>query len=266
MAKRLLRHRRTRRAPFIFTALAGLALAAGTGAAHAQATVKTDGKWRHALGAGGSVASGNSTVVNLTLTGESVLATPDSKWSINGRALQSRFNGQTTADNSALGTQYDQSLSGPWFAFAKADYLRDRRANLSARTSGSAGLGKHLLRSETHTFDVSTGLGYVQDRYANTALVDGEPKSRYGRMELVLGEASTHKLGQTTSLRQKLGVFSNLEQGSKYRVVFDAGVSVAMTSSLSLTAGLSHRYDSAPTLSLNRSDTLFVTGLSVKLD
>lgn len=246
--------------------LLAIALAAGSPAALAQATVKDDGKWRHALGVGASVASGNSTISSFTLTGESVVATPTSKWSIAGRALQSRFNDQTTADNAALGTQYDRSLSGPWFGTSKADYLRDRRANLTSRSSASAGIGKHLVRSDTDTFDVSTGLGYVVDQFASVALIDGEPRTRYGRVEFVLGEESTHKLGATTSLRQKLGLFTNVERSSKYRVVFDAGVSVPMTAALSMTAGFSYRYDSAPTLNLNRTDTLFVTGLSVKLD
>ncbi|MBC8055767.1 MAG: DUF481 domain-containing protein, partial [Rhizobiales bacterium] len=44
------------------------------------------------------------------------------------------------------------------------------------------------------------------------------------------------------------------------------GLSVAMTNTLSLTAGLSYRYNSQPGAGLEKGDTLFVTGVSVKLD
>jgi putative salt-induced outer membrane protein len=242
----------------VFSALSGTALA--------QATVKDDGRWRYALGAGASFSSGNSESSSVTLTGEAVRATNDSKWGIGGRALQSRSEGQTTADNAALGTQYDQNFSDRLFGFGKLDYLRDQPANLDYRASGSVGVGKHVVRAETTTWDVSVGLGYAKDQYASPSPVAGQLRDSYGRAELVLGEESTHKFSQTTSFRQKLGLFANLQRGSEYRAVFDAGLSVAMTDALSLTAGLTYRYDSAPTLNLNNSDLLFVTGISVKLD
>ena len=51
-----------------------------------------------------------------------------------------------------------------------------------------------------------------------------------------------------------------------YRGVFDAGLSVSMTQRLSLTAGLTYRYDSDPGEGLERLDTLFVTGIALKMD
>jgi len=48
--------------------------------------------------------------------------------------------------------------------------------------------------------------------------------------------------------------------------VFDSGLSVAMTDTLSLNAGLNYRYNSDPGAGLKKGDTLFVTRISVKLD
>ena len=45
-----------------------------------------------------------------------------------------------------------------------------------------------------------------------------------------------------------------------------AGVSVAMTKRLSLTATVSHRYDSDPGPGLKKSDVLFITGVSFRID
>ena len=48
--------------------------------------------------------------------------------------------------------------------------------------------------------------------------------------------------------------------------MFDSQVSVAMTKSLNLTAGLSVRYNSDPGLNLKKTDTALVTGVSWRFD
>jgi putative salt-induced outer membrane protein len=241
-------------------------LAALPGLAFSQATVKADGLWRSAVGAGASFSSGNSESSSVTLTGEAVRATDWNKWGIGGRFMHATSQGQTTADNWAVGTQYDHNFSEWWFSFAKVDYLRDKPANLASRVSASGGIGKHVIRTDTVTWDITTGLGFAADRFVTAANVGGRVRESDSRNELVFGQTSTHKFSDSTSFRQKLGLFQNIGHAGGYRAVFDAGVSVAMTSSLSLTAGLTHRYDSRPTLNLSKSDTLFVTGISVKLD
>ena len=248
--------------------LAGLLLAAPTLVfAQAQATIKPDGQFRYALGAGASYASGNTSSSSVNLSGDGVKATADSKWQFGGKANYGRTEGVTTVENLALGTQYDQDITPMWFGFGKADYLRDKPANVSTRASLFGGAGRHVARTDTLTFDVSAGLGYTQDRYFDAADVNGEFRTSYGRAELcLLAEESTHKFTPTTSFHQKLSIYPALRSGGGYRGVFDSGLSVAMTNTLSLTAGLNYRYNSDPGAGLKKGDTLFVTGISVKLD
>lgn len=247
--------------------LAGLLLTAPTLVlAQAQATIKPDGQFRYALGAGASYASGNTSASSINLSGDGVRATADSKWQFGGKANWGRTEGVTTVENLVLGTQYDKDITPDWFGFGKADYLRDKPANLSTRTSLFGGVGRHVVKTDTLTFDVSAGLGYTEDRYFDTADVNGEFRTRYGRAEALLAEESTHKWTPTTSFHQKLSLYPALRSGGGYRGVFDSGLSVAMTNTLSLTAGLNYRYNSDPGAGLKKGDTLFVTGISVKLD
>lgn len=247
--------------------LAGLLLAAPTLVlAQAQATIKPDGQFRYALGAGASYASGNASASSVNLSGDGVKATADSKWQFGGKANWGRTEGVTTVENLALGTQYDKDITPKWFGFGKADYLRDRPANVSTRASLFGGVGRHVVRTDTLTFDLSAGLGYTEDRYFDAADVNGELRSRYGRPEALLAEESTHQWTPTTTFRQKLSLYPALRSGGGYRGVFDSGLSVAMTNTLSLTAGLNYRYNSDPGAGLKKGDTLFVTGISVKLD
>jgi len=247
-------------------AAAVLAAAPALSFAQAQATIKPDGQFRYALGAGASYASGNTNASSVNITGDGVRADADSKWQFGGRALWGRTEGVTTAESLALGTQYDRDFTPQWFGFGKTDFLRDKPANVSSRVSVYGGAGRHVIKSETLTWDLSAGLGYTQDHYLEPADVSGEFRTSYGRAEALLAEESTHKWTPTTSFHQKLSFYPALRSGGGYRGIFDSGLSVAMTSTLSLTAGLNYRYNSVPGEGLRKGDTLFVTGIAMKID
>lgn len=226
----------------------------------------SDVVWRFAASVGGTKTSGNSRSASVNVTGEAVRTTDNSKLNLAARGLYAESNDQITGANVAFNGQYDRDLSRMWFGFGKVDLLRDRPANIAFRQSAYGGLGYHLVRNDTHTWDVSGGVGYTDDKYVRPANVGGELRQQYGRVEGVISESSTHKLTDTTSLRQKLGVFPNLRDGGQYRVVFDAGLSVAINASLSLTAGVTYRYDSDPGVGLRNTDAVYVTGIGIKFD
>lgn len=232
----------------------------------AQVTVKQDGQWRHLFGAGASFSSGNSDASSLNLSLDSVRATEMDKWSVTGRALHSRSDDETTAERFGLDTQYDRDLSLRWFGFGKAGYLRDEPSNLESRFSTGGGVGYHFYRRDENFWDLTTGLGYTRDSYVEPTEIDGAQVSRYGRFEMLLGEESNHKFTDTASLKQKLSLYPNLRDSGEYRAEFDTALSVAINSTLSLTAGVTYRYTTQPGDGLERGDTLFVTGVSVRLD
>ena len=240
--------------------------APGLALAQAQATVKPDGEFRYALGAGASYASGNTDSASANFSGDAVQATDSSKFQFGGKLLWGRSDGVKTAENAVLGTQYDRDFAPQWFGFGKADFLRDELANVSSRISLFGGVGRHVIKEESLTFDVTAGLGYSHDRYFDAALVNDQFRTSYGRAEVLIAEESNHKWTPTTTFHQKLSVYPALRSGAGYRGVFDSGLSVAMTAKLSLTAGLNYRYNSDPGDGLKKGDTLFVTGIALKID
>jgi putative salt-induced outer membrane protein YdiY len=236
------------------------------GAAYGQATVKDDGKWRYALGAGASFSSGNGDSTKANLDAEGVRATAQDKLLFYGRALYGESDDVKTDDFLALGARYDRNLSGRLYGFGTGEYLRDRPANLSRRLSAGAGLGYHVIKTEPTRWDVFGGVGYSDDTYIVPTVVAGELRSSYGRAELLLGEESTHKLTDTTDFKQRFVVFPNLDDSGEFRATFDAGLAVAMNKTMSLTVTLGYRYNSDPGTGLEKTDTLLVAGISVKLD
>ena len=274
-----------RGSPSIVTALAGLvALTLAAGAAHAQvapivavpdpkpapasdpAAFTSDATWRFAASVGGTKTSGNSDSTTVNLSGEAVRTTDNSKLNLAVRGLYAEANDNRTGANIAFSSQYDRDLSRDWFGFGKVDLLRDHPANIHLRQSAYGGLGYHLVRTPDHSWDLSGGVGYTEDQYVRPANVGGALREQYGRVEGVISESSTHKVTETTSIRQKIGVFPNLKDGGEYRVVFDAGLSVAINSSLSLTAGMTLRHDSNPGVGTKQGDAVYVTGIGVKWD
>jgi len=246
---------------------AALALAAPCAAyAQAQATVKPDGQFRYAIGAGASYSSGNTDSSSINIVGDAVRKTGISKWQISGKALRGESGGVKSAENAQLTAQYDRDFTPEWFSLWKGDALRDKFANIEGQASLFGGIGRHMVKRDDLTFDLSAGLGYTYDKYVEAADVAGALRTSYGRAEALLAEESTHKFTPTTTFHQKLSLFPALRGGGGYRGVFDSGLSVAMTPTLSLTAGFNYRYNSEPGEGLKPNDALFVTGIVVKIE
>lgn len=255
---------RTRARVLLAAALLGGAMAAGP--AYAQATLKPDGQWRHAIGLGISYASGNSESSTLTFNADGVRQTDHDKWSYYGKALRAESDGDTTGDQIGAGTRYERDLNARVFGFGQGDYLRDRPANLSRRMSVGAGLGYHVFKSDQFNWDVFSGLGYTRDRYVTPTDVGGATRASWGYAELLLGEESNHQISETSTFRQRFVIYPNLGESGEFRAQLDAGLAVAINAKMSLTATLTYRYNSDPGADFEKDDLLFVTGISAKLE
>ena len=246
--------------------LALACLAAFTSSAHAQVTQKPDGQWRSLFTAGASVANGNSDAKSASLGADVIKLTNSDKWEFNGAGQYARSAGAITANRQTFTSLYNQDITPQWYGFGQLDLVRDIPSDISSRMTPSTGVGYHVVKKPDQTFDVSAGLAYTWDRYRTPQVVDDEARSRYDHLELLLAEESNNKLSDTTTFKQKLTIYPSISQGDGVRTVFDAGLSVAMTKQLALTATLSHRYDSQPGDGLKKNDTLFVTGVSLRFD
>lgn len=250
--------------------LGAAALLAGAllgGGVHAQeATVKTDGQLRSAFSLGASLSDGNSRASSLALGGEAVQATTTWKTTLRGSALYTSTDGNTTGERIRLGARHDRNFNAHWFGFGGLDLDRDKFANLSLRSQATAGLGRHLLRTDTTTWDLFAGLGLNEDRFIAPALVDGQVRSRYRYTSVLLAQESQHRFTESTGAKQRLAVFPNLNNRGEYRAIWDASLSVAMSATLSLNVGLGVTHNSEPGPGRQRTDTLLTTGVAVRFE
>ncbi len=234
--------------------------------AQAQIMVQPDGVLRSIFGVSTSVITGNTKSTSISLNGEAIRLTDRSKWTLLGRSLYAESQNTVSAASLALGTQYDQDVTRDVFGFTKIDFLRDKPANLVSRLSAYGGVGRHLLRTNQHTWDAIVGFGYTDDRYVEPTAVSGELLKRYGRTEMLLSQNSNHKLTGNTAFRQKVEFYPDLRRNGEYRWVLDSSLSVSMTTWMSLTAGLIYRHNSNPGAGVKTGDAMLLTGIMVRLN
>jgi putative salt-induced outer membrane protein YdiY len=249
------------------TALAVTAVTMLAGATvHAQQAAPRDGVFRAAVGLGASLADGNTRSRHLALSADAVRATELDRTTLTATAQYARNDGTTSADRLRLGARQDRELGRELFAFGALDLERNRFVNLSLRSQLGAGLGRHLLRSATTTWDVFGGLAWTHERFRDPMVIGGAQRDSWGYGGLLLGEESMHRLSDSTLLRQRLTMVPNLREGGEFRANWDAGLAVAMNRSLSLNVGLSYAYNSEPGLGRKTTDTLLTTGLAIRLE
>jgi putative salt-induced outer membrane protein len=235
------------------------------GGALAQATVKDDGKWRSAMGAS-LAATGGSGATNTTFSAlaDTVRATKQDKWSLYANALYGKAGGTKNADSLRLGTKYDWNLSPKAYAFGLGELQRDTVINLNSQLTLGGGVGYKIIATDPLKFEVFGGLGYIASRYSTAQVVAGSSRTSYSYPTLLLGEESTHKLGESTTAKQRLVLYPNLGKGGKVSAQWDAGISVAASSAMNITAGLQLKKDG--NVSGSKLSRLFTTGVSVKFE
>ena len=255
-----------------FAALAALTLVSGAALAQSLAptapvappppNVKLD-HWRWELGLGASVSSGNTESSSATFNADGARLSAHGKWTVNGRLLYAKDAQGTTAEQVAADSRYD--VTPLVFLFGQVGGLRDRPANLDLRVTAGGGAGYHVVETPETIFDVTAGLGYAQDRYTKPTLVNDQVRTSLGRVEMLLGENSSHRLTDNTTFKQQLSLSPALDS-SGLRAEWKAGLAVAMTAKLKLSVNASMRYNSDPGTGLKKTDTLVVTGVQLTLD
>ncbi len=225
----------------------------------AAAQSPPDGQWHGDISIGGSAASGNTSATALNLRVETSKATSADKISIYALANYgtSESNGVRTrsADLARVAGRYDRNLDTRFFAFAGGEAETNRPGGVRQRLSANVGAGWHLLRSEAHNGNVFTGVGH-----SGTQFTDG---SRRSGAEWLLGEETSHRLGESSSLKQKLVLYPGVKAIGN-RATFESGLTTAIVGGWTFNAGLVLRYTSKVAPGLKKNERLLTFGFGYK--
>lgn len=240
-------------------------LLAHPGVVQAQIKTQPDGRWRQILGAGASVASGNSNLNSFHLHYDLARQTNHHTVALRAQGLYNTSNHKTSAHNGTLEFMGKRNLGERHYIFTNASWFRDRIANLSHRLAAAAGAGYQVTTTPNDDWSLFAGLGYSEDRYTIPTVVADQTRTRYGRTELTLGTESHHQLTSTTTAHQRLVLYPAVNRNRDIRAECQADLSVSITRELALTAAAELRYNSDPGTNVYKMDRRFITGVTWKL-
>jgi putative salt-induced outer membrane protein len=239
-------------------ALTTLAASIVATAAFAQTVPKPDGQWRGSIGLSAAAARGNTESTTFGANADLIRQTQVDKMGfylqdIYGTSRNSSGQRNTSAQIFRAGGKYDRNITEKIYGYGALEYEHDKLAGVKQRILPQGGIGLHVIKSETTTFDVFAGLAYNHTMY----YVD--PTTR--DTEVVIGEESTHKLTASTSFKQRLAMYAPYDDLSDSRTQFDAGLTTVVIGGWNLVVNFTYRQNNAPPIGKKKSDSLIFTGL-----
>jgi putative salt-induced outer membrane protein YdiY len=214
--------------------------------------------WTSSVGLGFTATSGNSEITNLALTFQAVKEMTRAKWSTNANVALATTEGDETANNGGVKTQYDIFQTDRLFYFGKFGAEYDKFAELDLRTSPGAGVGYILVKDEKSTLSASLGANVVTDFFSDD--------TDETRGTLSTFEEWSYQLSPNASLYQNFNIQNNFEEFDDYLINAELSLSTKVSDQLTLKASLLDKYDSKPfSDALKNNDLTFITSLNYSL-
>lgn len=215
--------------------------------------------WRGTADAGLNLTRGNASTSTLALGMNAARTTPRDRITVYANSLYATNSTTgvdlTTANAIRGGARYDFNIGTDYFAFGLGDLEFDEFQKLDLRTVVGAGIGWHVLRNDTTTFDLFGG-GSLNKEFFSTGL-------NRSSGEVLIGEEWGHRLSDRISLRQRMTFLPNLSETGEYRLNFDASAVTNISSWLGWHLSLSDRFLSNPVPGTKKNDVLLSTGIRI---
>jgi putative salt-induced outer membrane protein YdiY len=219
--------------------------------------------WSGLLDTGLSVTRGNSATLAYNLSAKAVRATTRDKITVYSTAVYANDDttppNRTTAHAIRGGLRGDFNVSERLFVFGFTDFEYDQFQDLDLRNVLGGGLGYHVIKAKSTTFDVFGGGDYEQEFFSAIPAFPTGLTRKTG--EIVAGEEFDAKLNGRTTLAEKFSLYPNVSNTGEYRFQFDATAATKLKTWLSWQVTYSDRYLSDPLPGLKKNDVLLSTGL-----
>ena len=219
--------------------------------------------WSGILDTGLSLTRGNSATLAFSLSAKAARVTKRDKISVYSTAVYASDDttppSRTTAHAIRGGIRGDFNVGDRWFVFGLADFEYDQFQDLDLRNVLGGGLGYHVIKRPTTTFDLFGGGDYEQEYFSATTTFPTGLTRKTG--EVLAGEELNMKLNDRLALTEKASLFPNISDSGQYRFQFDATAATKLKTWLSWQVTFSDRYLSNPLPGLKGNDELLSTGL-----
>jgi putative salt-induced outer membrane protein YdiY len=236
------------------TLLAVCATARAADDADAQAK-KPDTAWKTSAAIGATLTRGNSKTLTVNGTIDTVKKWKKNEFGAGGYVTYGEDDGDTTANNYGLYSQYNRLFTERFFAFARVDYQHDELADLDYRVALNPGVGYYFLKDDKFTLAGEVGPGYVWEKLGN---------ERDDFATLHVGERFTWEINDRARLWQNFGYEPELEDFGNYLITAEIGFETDIITNLSLRVVGRETYRSDPAPGRYHNDFQLITGVAYK--
>jgi putative salt-induced outer membrane protein len=238
-------------------AITGAALACQTVALGQSASTLTESvKWETSASLGFTLTSGNS---------DTLLATADitstRKWDKNELTAAAGLtygenSGAKNADSQHISLQYNRLLTGKWFAYGRAEWMRDSISDIDYRITISPGMGYYFWKDEKKGFlRGEVGPGYVFEKKGGIS---------DDFFTVRVAERFEYKFSDTAKMWQSLEFTPDVGDFDHFQAVAEIGVDLTIYKNTGLRAYLQDVYNNNPAAGRDKNDIKLVTALSYK--
>lgn len=210
-------------------------------------------KWNGSFGLGITLQQGSTNSNQGSFTLDAVRTTETRRLLANVIAVRGHENGERDTDNLNADFRSERNFGKDMFGYFALGAERDGVQELQMRGSAGGGLGSHLYRSETLSFNAYLGLAWSEERYR------GEEPSR--GLEGLLGEELRYRISEHSSLTQRLVVYPDSVSGGT-RFALQGALSTRINSTLGLQVAVLQKYREKVRGDAANLDTVVFTGIT----
>jgi putative salt-induced outer membrane protein YdiY len=115
--------------------------------------------------AGLDMNRGNTDQDTYHVDAESIFRWPDDRVTLNGSGDLEKSNGDKTKQQATLGGKYDHFMNKKWFLYSGLGFEHDKFADLTLRTTVSAGSGYQIYETDRTNLSIEAGPAYIWEDY-----------------------------------------------------------------------------------------------------
>lgn len=173
-----------------------------------------------------------------------------------GAFVRGATRGAVTAESSSGELRGARQLTPKLEVFVQADFLRNTFAGIAHHWDGLAGAAYSFIETKRQTLKGSLGAGYT----AETRVVPPNKNFVMGQADVLYA----FKISNTADLSEEVVYTRDFKDSADWRVANTLGVSVAMTSLLSLKASHGLLYLNEPAAGFGKTNTITSVALVAK--
>ena len=191
---------------------------------------------------------GNTDQDTYHVDAESIFRWPDDRVTLGGSGDLEKSNGDKTKQQATLGGKYDRFLSKKWYLYSGLGFEHDKFADLTLRTTLSAGSGYQIYETDRTNLSIEAGPAYIWEDY-DTSKDDDYAAAHWGlRFDHYLVEAWKLQAFHKHTLDW------SVEDSSAYLFTSATGLRIPILDSLQATVQVNFDRNNSPAAGAKKDD------------